>query len=47
LATDVSFTNVRTLAGPDDSEHTEPLPTLDKDTVKHLTISQLKDELKK
>jgi hypothetical protein len=47
LATDVPLTTVPTPAVPNDSEHSEPLLTLDEDTVKHLTVSQLKDELRK
>jgi hypothetical protein len=47
LASNVPLTNVPTPAVPNDSEHAEPSPTLDEDTVKRLTISQLKDELRK
>jgi hypothetical protein len=47
LASNAPVTNVPTPAIPNESKHAEPLPTLDEDTVKHLTVSQLKDELRK
>ena len=47
LATDVPLTNVPTPAVPNDLEQAEPSPTLGEDTVKRLTVSQLKDELRK
>jgi hypothetical protein len=47
LDSNVLVTNVPTPAVPNVSEHAGPSPTLDEDTVKRLTVSQLKDELRK
>ncbi len=47
MDSNVLVTNVPTPAVPNVSEHAGPSPTLDEDTVKRLTVSQLKDELRK
>jgi hypothetical protein len=47
LASNEPLTNLPPPTVPLASEHIDPLPTLDEDTVKHLNVSQLKDELRK
>ncbi len=47
LPTDTPLTNVPIPAVPNDLEHSEPLPTLDEDAIKNMTVAQLKDELRK